>query len=137
MFQVHLVPAGTNDLNDIVSLLAPTSYKFNELGRGLNLEAGVMGTIVYEARHSSPYDALVEVVTEWLKWSYPYQTFGKPSLSLLVKAVDTYDPRLAAKVFEKFTSAAGSAVGEHHFVWASRTQSNEYIISGHWYLFTA
>ena len=72
-----------------------------------------MGRIAYEAKHSSPYESLIDVVTEWLKWSYPYQTFGKPSLSLLVKAVDTYDHPLAAKVFEKFTSPAGSAVGEH------------------------
>ena len=66
-----------------------------------------MGRIVHEARRSSPFESLVEVLTEWLKWSYPYQTFGKPSLSLLVKAIDTYDHSLAAKVFVKFTGERG------------------------------
>ena len=66
-----------------------------------------MEVILYEARRSSPYDSLTEVLTKWLTWNYPYETLGKPSLSLLVKAIDTYDHPLAVKVFETFTAAAG------------------------------
>ena len=107
MFRVSLAPAGSNDLNDIIGLLAPASHKYNELGRGLHLEAAVMERIVHEAMRSTPFESLVQVLTEWLKWSYPYMTFGKPSLSLLVKAIDTFDHSLAAKVFKHFTAIAG------------------------------
>ena len=88
-------------------MLAPTSHKFNELGRALNLEGDVMEGIIYEARRSSTFEALTQVLTKWLKWNYPYETLGKPSLSLLVKAIDKYDPPLAIKVFRTFTAAAG------------------------------
>ena len=80
---------------------------YNELGRGLNVEAAVMGRIVHKARCSTTFESLVQVLTEWLRWKYPYDTLGKPSLSLLVKAVHTYDRELAVKVFEKFTASAG------------------------------
>ena len=99
--------AGANDLNEILSLLAPTSHKFNQLGRGLNLDGNVMERIIFEARKLSSYEALTQVLSEWLKWKYPYQKFGKPSLSLLVRAIDTYDHPLAVKVFETLTAAAG------------------------------
>ena len=97
-------------LNEILNLLAPTSHKFNQLGRSLNLDGNVMERAVFEAKNSSSYEALTHVLAEWLKWNYPHQKFGKPSLSLLVRAIDTYDHPLAVKVFETFTAAAG----EHH-----------------------
>ena len=99
--------AGSNDINEILDLLGPTCYMFHELGRGLNLEASVMGVILYEARRSSPYDSLTEVLSKWMTMNYSYQTLGEPSLSMLVKAVDTYDHSLAVKVFQKFTSTTG------------------------------
>ena len=98
---------GSNDMSDILRILGPTCHKFHELGRGLNLEGSVMDVILYEANHSTPYDSLVRVLTKWLNWNYPLERFGKPSLSLLVKAVYTYDCRLAVGVFETFTAAAG------------------------------
>ena len=100
-------PTDSTDINHIILLLAPSCHKFHQLGRGLNLEGSVMELILHEARRSSPYDSLSQVLTKWLTWNYPYQTLGKPSLSLLVKAVDTYDHQLAVKVFETFTSKAG------------------------------
>ena len=66
-----------------------------------------MEEILYEARRSLPYESLAQVLKKWLTWKYPYETFGKPSLSLLVKAIDTYDHPLAIKVFETFTTTAG------------------------------
>ena len=99
--------AGSNDISDILHILRPASHKFHELGRGLNLKGSVMDSILYEAHHSTPYDSLVRVITEWLTWNYPVERFGKPSLSLLVKAVYTYDCRLAVRVFESFTAATG------------------------------
>ena len=99
--------AGSNDLNEIFGILASTSHMYNELGIGLNLERTVMGRIVHEAKTSTTSESLVQVLTEWLRWNYSYQALGKPSLRLLVKAVDTYDHPLAVKVFEKFTAAAG------------------------------
>ena len=101
-------PAGSNDLNVILSVLAPMSHAFEKLGRGLSLDAKVMESIVYEKKHSSSYEALTQVLTKWLKENYPYQNLGKPSLSLLVKAVHMCDTSIAIKVFHTFAAA-----GEH------------------------
>ena len=98
---------GSNDINDILHVLGPTCYEFHRLGRGLNLEESVMKEILYEARSSPPYDSLARVLEKWLTWNYPHERFGNPSLSLLIKAVDLYDHRLAIKVFKTFTDAAG------------------------------
>ena len=66
-----------------------------------------MNGILHQEKRSSPYEALAQVLTGWLKWNYPYQTLGKPSLSLLVKAVYAYDRPLAVKVFKTFTTSVG------------------------------
>ena len=102
--------AGSNDINDILQILGPACCKFQELGTGLNLEGSVMEVILYEARTSSPYVSLTRVLTKWLTWNYPHQTFGLPSLSLLVKAIDTYGHQLAVKVFQTFTAAASKSI---------------------------
>ena len=101
--------ADTTVLNEILNLLVPTSHKFNELGKALNLEGNVMEEILYKVRHSSTFEALIQVLTKWLKWNYSYQTLGKPSLSWLVKDTDKCNPPLSVSVFQTFTSA----VGEH------------------------
>ena len=106
-------PTGSTDIHDILDLLAPTCHKFHELGMGLKLEASVMEVILSESLRSRPYQSLTEVLTEWLKLNYPYQRLGDPSLSLLVKAVDTYDHRLAVKIFHKFTAMAGERIKVH------------------------
>ena len=100
-------PAGSTDISDILDILGPTSYKFHELGRGLNLDGSVMDNILHNPNHSTLYDSLVQVLQNWLTWNYPHERFGKPSLSLLINAVYKYDRRLAVKVFEKFTATAG------------------------------
>ena len=66
-----------------------------------------MEVIRHEAKRSSSYDSLTEVLIKWLTWNYQYQTIGTPSLSLLVKAVYTYDPLLAIRVFQAFTAWTG------------------------------
>ena len=96
---------------------------YNELGVGLKLEAAVMGRIVFDAKRCTTFESLVQVLTEWLRWNYPYETLGKPSLSLLMKAVGTYDAALAVKVFEKFTAAAG----EHSVLTHIINSDNQYI----------
>ena len=99
--------AGSNDINDILHILGPACHKFHELGRGLNLYASVMDVILYEKNHSTLYDLLVRVLTKWLTWNYPRENLGNPSLSLLIKAVYTYDRPPAVEVFETFTATAG------------------------------
>ena len=66
-----------------------------------------MEGILYEARRSPADESLAQVVTKWLTWNYPHERFGTPSLSLIVKAVYTYDRPLAVKVFDTFTATAG------------------------------
>ena len=100
-------PIGSTDIMDIIHILRPTCYKFHELGRELNLIGSVMDNILFEANQTTPYNSLVQVLQKWLTWNYPYERFEKPSLSLLVKAVYTYDRRLAVEVFKRFTAAAG------------------------------
>ena len=95
--------AGSTDVHDILDILGPTCDKFHELAIGLKLEVTVMNVILHEARRSTPYESLFQVVTKWLTWNYPHERFGKPSLSLLVKAVDTYNHQLAIKLFRMFT----------------------------------
>ena len=75
-----------------------------------------MEVILYDARRSSPYDSLTDVLTKWLTWNYPCERLGEPSLSMLVKAVDTYDHPLAIKVFQKFSAMAGEPIIEVHVV---------------------
>ena len=101
--------AGSTDIHDILGILASSPQKFHELGIGLNLDASKMEVILHEYKtsHSTLYDSLTQVLTAWLKLNYPYKTLGCPSLSLLVKAVDIYDRRLAVKVFKRFTAKAG------------------------------
>ena len=99
--------AGSNDINDIIRVLGPTCYEFHKLGRGLNLDGSVMEGILYEARRSPADESLAQVLTKWLTWNYPYEKLGRPSLSLLVKAVYTYDRQLAVRVFDTFTATAG------------------------------
>ena len=106
-YHLCCTPAGSNDINDILHILGPSCHEFHKLGRGLNLDGSVMEGILYEARRSPADESLAPVLTKWLTWNYLHERFGKPSLSLVVKAVDTYDHQLAIKVFETFTTAAG------------------------------
>lgn len=100
---------GRTDIHDILEILYPSSHKFHELGIGLKLDGSTMELIQhnYDSRHSDSLMSLRQVLTEWLKLNYPHNTLGLPSLSQLVKAVDTFDHRLAIKVFIKFKGAAG------------------------------
>ena len=103
--------AGSTDIHDILEILAPSCHKFHELGIGLKLEGTTMELIQheYDSRRSTlyMYMSLRRVLTEWLKYNYPYETFGFPSLSRLVKAVDMFDHGLAVNVFKEFTARVG------------------------------
>ena len=105
--------AGSTDFHDIIHILGPACHKFHELGIGLKLDVSVMEVILHEALRSKPYDSLCQVLTKWLTLNYPYERHGSPSLSLLIKAVSTYDRQLAVKVFDTFTATAG----EPWFTW--------------------
>ena len=99
--------AGSPGFNDIFHILNPTSYDFHKLGRELNLNTTVMEGILYEAKRSPADESLAQVITKWLTWNYPLERYGTPSLSLLVKAVYTYDRQLAVKIFKQFTALGG------------------------------
>ena len=96
--------AGSNDFHNIVHILGPACTKFHQLGIALNLDVSVMDVILDEARRSKPYNSLCEVLKQWLTWNYPHERFGKPSLSLLVEAVYSYNCPLAVKLFDTFTA---------------------------------
>ena len=99
-----LYPASKTDREDLYNIFSdilPTANKWKNIGLSLRLSPTLLDSI--DKKDAKDY--LLEVLTQWLAQNYNVQEFGKPSWTLLVKAVSDQaggsDRALAEKLARK------------------------------------
>lgn len=95
----HLPLEHHSDVMLDIQELAPD---FIRLATAFKISPAATRSIEYQHRNSSPWNALNDVVTEWLKWNCDREK-GNPNRRWLVNAVKSVDKELGLRLEAKYT----------------------------------
>lgn len=87
-------------MEDICELAAD----FKRLASAFKIPPATIKALEHKHRNADPWDALFDVVTEWLKWNCQRTAeSGDPNRRWLVNAVKSIDNELGERLEEKYT----------------------------------
>ena len=75
---------------------------YEKLANAFKLRNATKRDIAYHHRNSPPWNALSDVVTEWLRWNYDCK--DKPNRQWLINAVKSIHRELSERLINKYTS---------------------------------
>ena len=91
------------DHSDIMEDIQEIAVDYKKLADALKLPNHTIGSIEHHRRNSPPWDALNDVITEWLKWNCDCTTSeGRPNRRWLVNAVKSINNELGTRLEEKY-----------------------------------
>ena len=80
---------------------------FVRLATAFKISNAARRSIEYQHRNGPPWNALNDVVTEWLKWNCEREK-GNPNRRWLVNAVKSVDKELGLRLQAKYTASKQS-----------------------------
>ena len=95
----HLLLGHHSDVMVDIQELAPD---FVRLATAFRISPSTIRSIEYQHRNSAPWNALNDVVTEWLKWNCNREK-GNPNRRWLVNAVKSINKELGLRLQAKYT----------------------------------
>ena len=74
-----------DDLSYIVERMGPVRAQYYQIGTLLHLNRGELNAI--RRKNVDSAEAMIEIISNWLKLNYKYELHGKPSWKILVRAI--------------------------------------------------